>query len=154
MGLRARLGGSARQLAAALAVLLIAAAGAATSVLAGSAGKGGEAGSPVQAWGDNADGEIGHGPRTAEPVRSPVAVEGVSCAVATAVSFHDSYAVLADGHVDAWGADGAQGGLGDGDPGFQEYSYKPVEVPGIASAVQVAAEIPDTYVLLSDGTVD
>ncbi len=134
-----------------LALLVVGATGAATSVFAGATGKGG---SSIQAWGDNADGEIGHGPRTAEPVRSPVAVEGVSCAVATAVSFHDSYAVLSDGHVDAWGADGAQGGLGDGDPGFQEYSYKPVEVPDISNAVQVAAEIPDTYVLLSNETVD
>jgi alpha-tubulin suppressor-like RCC1 family protein len=111
-------------------------------------------GSSLQAWGDNSDGEIGHGPRTGEPVRSPVAVEGISCAVAAAVTFHDSYAVLGDGHVDAWGSDNAQGGLGDGDPGFQEYSYKPVEATGISNAVQIAAEIPDTYVLLSDGTVD
>ncbi len=111
--------------------------------------------SSLQAWGDNADGEIGHGPRTGEPVRSPVAVEGISCAVATAVSFHDSYAVLPNGHVDAWGADNASsGGLGDGDPSFQEYSYIPVEVPGISSAVQIAAEIPNVYVLLSNGTVD
>ncbi|HYB22582.1 MAG TPA: hypothetical protein VED41_02215 [Solirubrobacteraceae bacterium] len=140
----------------ALAVLIVGAAGATTSVLAGGTGKGGEAGSPLQAWGDNTYGEIGHGPRTEEsdPVRSPVSVEGISCAVTAAVSFHDSYAVLGDGHVDAWGADGSQGGLGDGDPGFQEYSYKPVEVPGISNAVQIAAEIPDVYVLLSDGTVD
>jgi alpha-tubulin suppressor-like RCC1 family protein len=147
--------GKGRRLAAAVSVALIAgAAGAATSVFAGATGHGGEAGSPVQAWGDDTYGEIGNGLRTAEPVRSPVAVEGLSCAVATAVTFHDSYAVLPDGHVDAWGADNAQGGLGDGDPGFQEYSGKPVEVPGISNAVQIAAEIPDTYVLLSDGTVD
>jgi hypothetical protein len=75
--------GKGRRLAAAVSVALI--AGAATSVLAGATGHGGEAGSPVQAWGDNTYGEIGNGSRTAEPVRSPVSVEGLSCAVAAAI---------------------------------------------------------------------
>ncbi len=129
---------------------LAGAAGASTTVLAG----GGESGASLQAWGDNAYGEIGHGVRNGEPVRSPVEVQGVACATSAVATYDDSYAVLADGHVAAWGADSTLRGLGDGDPGNVEYSYTPVEVPGISTARRVVADGQDAYVLLANGTVD
>ncbi len=134
-------------------VALVGAAGAATSVLAGT-GASGETGASLQAWGDNAYGQIGHGIRTAEmPARSPVPVEDLSCATSAAVSFEDSYAVLGDGHIDAWGADSSTGGLGDGGAAG-EYSGTALEVPGITGARAVAADIPNTFVVLANGTID
>jgi alpha-tubulin suppressor-like RCC1 family protein len=141
-----------RFVSATLLVALMGAAGAATSVLAGT-GSSGETGASLQAWGDNAYGQIGHGIRTEAPVRSPLPVGELSCATAAAVSFANSYAVLGDGHVAAWGADSAIGGLGDGGAAG-EYSHTPVEVPGITDAMQVAADIPNTFVLLANGTIE
>src|SRR5580704_14820224 len=133
-------------------VALVGTAGAATSVFAGT-GAGGEAGASLQAWGDNAYGQIGHGIRTEAPARSPRPVEELSCASSAAVSFENSYAVLGDGHVAAWGADSSTGGLGDGGAD-SEYSYTPVEVPGITDATAVAADIPNTFVVLANGTIE
>jgi alpha-tubulin suppressor-like RCC1 family protein len=133
-------------------VAIIGAAGAATSMLA-VAGASGTPESSLQAWGDNAYGQIGDGIRTEAPVRSPLPVEDLSCATSAAVSFENSYAVLGDGHVDAWGADSSTGGLGDGGAD-SEYSHIPVEVPGITDATQIAADIPNTFVVLANGTID
>jgi alpha-tubulin suppressor-like RCC1 family protein len=137
-----------------LVVLLVSAAGAATSVLAGGTGKGGgEAGASLQSWGAGTSGQIGDG--TIEGKSTPVAVKGVTCALDTAVSDEDSFAVLGDGKLAAWGSDATvdAGGLGDELHHF-EHSAEPIEVPGISEARQVAADIPDAYVVLANGTVE
>jgi alpha-tubulin suppressor-like RCC1 family protein len=134
-------------------VALAGVAGAATSVLAGAAG-GGELGSSLKAWGADPDGQLGDGQAVRERSVTPVAVSGLTCAVSAAVSDSASFAVLHNGTVAAWGADednqsGSFGDEGDHYP----YSATPVAVPGVTGAVAVAADIPDVFVLLSDGTL-
>jgi alpha-tubulin suppressor-like RCC1 family protein len=128
------------------------AAGTATSVFAG-AGKAGEAGSSLRAWGFGVNGELGNGKLENQPL--PVAVKGIACATSAAASYEDSFAVLADGSVEGWGEDSAVdgGGLGD-NLAHSEHSTEPIEVPGISGAVQVAADIPNVFVVLANGTVE
>jgi alpha-tubulin suppressor-like RCC1 family protein len=135
----------------AVLVALAGAAGMATSVFAGT--EGGEAGSSLSAWGFGSSGELGNGEVNNAP--SPVAVQGVSCATSAAESYEDSYAVLSDGKVYAWGENSAAeaGGLGNGST-MLEHSATPVEVPGISTATQVSASIPNVFVRLANGTID
>ncbi|HTU79783.1 MAG TPA: hypothetical protein VMF09_13595 [Solirubrobacteraceae bacterium] len=136
-----------------LVVLLVGAAGAATSVLAGGAGKGSaEAeGSTLSAWGEDASGELGDGETVTLERRSPVAVKGVSCAVSAAVNETDSFALLKNGTVEAWGADGSEEGELADDGAHAPYSTAPVAVEGVTNAVGIAVDTADVYILLADG---
>lgn len=146
-------GGRRRALLAATLMALTIAAGAAGSVFAGGASRGGETGSSLKAWGEDANGQVGNG-TVSEPIRTPVAVSGVSCAVSAAVSQTDAFAVLQNGTVEAWGADGDNKAGSLGDSGAHEpYSTTPVPVAGVTTAVRVTSDIPDVYVLLANGTI-
>jgi alpha-tubulin suppressor-like RCC1 family protein len=58
----------------------------------------------VLAWGSNAHGQIGNGSTSTEHVRSPVAVSGLTGAVAIALGeAHNGYALTSDGSLWAWG---------------------------------------------------
>ncbi|HTZ85714.1 MAG TPA: hypothetical protein VMB05_03510, partial [Solirubrobacteraceae bacterium] len=144
-----------RSAAIATIVVLVGAAGAATSVLANGVGKGeGNVGASLKAWGSDADGQLGDGAPVTSESRSPVAVSAITCATSVAVSDLDSFAVLGSGTVEAWGADEDNRSGSFGDEGkYSPYSTTPVTVPGITTAVSVTADTPDVFVLLANGTI-
>ena len=111
-------------------------------------------GSSLQAWGEDATGQLGNGMAVTPEIRTPVAVSGISCAVSASVSDLDSFALLSNGTVEAWGADEANksGELGD-NGALYPYSNTPVLVAGITTAIGTAVDTADVYVLLSNGTI-
>jgi alpha-tubulin suppressor-like RCC1 family protein len=101
----------------------------------------------VMCWGEDTDGELGDG--GSNPVNlSPVAVSGLTNAVAIAAGAKHTCAVLQTGHVDCWGADD-QNQLGDG--GGNPSSF-PVDV-GITGAASIAAGSFHTCVVTRNHTV-
>ena len=124
------------------------------------------AGGTVACWGDNADGQLGVG-TSAGPSRcnrdpcsaTPVAVHGIATATQITAGDDHTCALLADGSVDCWGANGdGQLGLGtrrgpqrcSGEP----CATAPVPVRGIAHATAVTAGGSHTCALLLGGSVD
>jgi alpha-tubulin suppressor-like RCC1 family protein len=108
----------------------------------------------MQCWGRNLSGELGNGsfadPMTG-PVGSavPVAVAGMTTAVAISTGAFHTCAVLADGSVQCWGQNGnAQ--LGNG---TVDNAATPVTVPGVTNAIAVAGGGAHTCALRGDGTV-
>ena len=59
----------------------------------------------VQAWGDNQFGQLGDGTNTSSNV--PVSVSGLTNVIAIAAGSFHSLALLSDGTIQAWGANGA-----------------------------------------------
>jgi alpha-tubulin suppressor-like RCC1 family protein len=105
----------------------------------------------VLAWGAGASGQLGNG--TTGASSTPVQVWGVSNAVPTAggVAAGDAHslAVVADGVVLAWGANGS-GQLGNG---TTTAGAAPVVVAGLRGVVAVAAGAGFSMALKADGTV-
>ena len=103
----------------------------------------------VRCWGDNRYGKLGNG--SLSNSTTPVAVTGISTAVAVAASDDDACALLADGTVACWGqySGGVLGGLGvtavAGGP--------PVTVPGVSDAVALAMSVTHSCALRADGTL-
>jgi alpha-tubulin suppressor-like RCC1 family protein len=107
----------------------------------------------MQCWGRNLDGELGTGvmadPSGPPGTATPVAVNGVSNAVAIATGAYHTCAVRSDGTVQCWGLNGnAQ--LGDGT--FTN-SATPLTVAGLSTATAVTGGAGHTCALLRDGTV-
>jgi alpha-tubulin suppressor-like RCC1 family protein len=117
----------------------------------------------VVAWGENTAGQLGDGTHTgpqtcvfvgrasegSEPCSAtPVPVSGVSEATAIAAGSNHNLALLRDGTVVAWGANG-EGQLGDG---TTENSDVPEPVSGLSHVTAIAAAGNDSLALLSDGT--
>jgi alpha-tubulin suppressor-like RCC1 family protein len=108
----------------------------------------------VVAWGYNGFGELGNGERDGPEScpgacsKVPVAVLGLSEVSAVAAGASDSFALLSDGHVMAWGGGGNELGIG----GEQE-SDVPVEVPGLSEVVAISAGYSTTLALLGSGKV-
>jgi alpha-tubulin suppressor-like RCC1 family protein len=103
----------------------------------------------VECWGMNGSGQLGNGTTTRSS--TPVEVQGVTDARQVSVGPGDVCAVLSSGHVDCWG-DNTNGALGTGEQRFS--SELPVEVPGIADAVQIAVGDNHACVVLLTGSVD
>ncbi len=122
----------------------------------------------VMAWGENATGQLGDGtstgPETCEAEgskvacsRTPVAVSGLGEVSALAASGKanggygggHSLALLKNGSVMSWGANGA-GQLGDGNTTGSDV---PVPVSGLSEATAVAAGSGHSLALLRNGTV-
>ncbi len=113
----------------------------------------------VRAWGDNAFGQLGNGNTEVSPV--PVKVEGLGEA-ATAVAGGGEFAIalLKDGRVKAWGANGL-GQLGDGERSGEgaeeeeveaEQERRPVEVKELSGITAIAAGKAYGLALRSNGT--
>jgi len=101
----------------------------------------------VMAWGDNAYGQLGNGTTTDSNI--PVAVTGITNAVAVAAGGFHSAALLSDGTVMTWGRN-SSGQLGDG---ANTGRNTPVAVSDIDNAVAIAAGGVHTLAVLDDGTV-
>jgi len=115
----------------------------------------------VMAWGGNGAGQLGlgspSGPQDCggDPCSTtPVAVPGITNAVAVAASEETSFALLADGTVLAWGYD-AYGDVGDG-AGVGTGCFcvpTPVTVPGVSRAIAIDGDQNSAIALIADGSV-
>jgi len=100
----------------------------------------------VRCWGDNVSGQLGDGTRTT--AKTPVAVAGITTAVAVSSGDFHTCAVLSDRSLRCWGLN-YSGQLGDG-TGWD--SDTPVQVSGISTAVAVSAGVIHTCAVLQNGT--
>jgi alpha-tubulin suppressor-like RCC1 family protein len=103
------------------------------------------AGGGAQCWGDGFFGQLGDGSGLFES-RQPVAVRGLSGAVAISAGTQHTCALLSAGHVVCWGV----GPLGDG---TENDSHVPVAVRGL-SGVRAISAGSGSCAILSSGTVD
>jgi len=101
----------------------------------------------VMTWGDNTYGQLGDDSTDDSDV--PVAVDGITNAVAVAAGGFHTVALLSDGTIKAWGRNNC-GQLGDNS---NTDSDTPVTVTGITNAVAIAAGGLHTLAVLDDGTV-
>ena len=99
------------------------------------------------AWADNAFGEVGDGTTTQR--NTPVAVSGLSGAVAAAGGGYHSLAIKADATVVAWGRNDS-GQVGDGTTTTRT---APVPVSGLSGILVVAGGGYHSLALKNDGTV-
>jgi alpha-tubulin suppressor-like RCC1 family protein len=99
-------------------------------------------------WGYNLRGNLGNGAPGGYRA-TPGPVVGLTGAVAVAGAGNDTYALLADGTVRAWGANNT-GQLGDG---FTGDSAVPRAVYGLTGVTALAASVLGGYALRADGTV-
>ena len=102
----------------------------------------------VWAWGDRAEGAIGHGAASGT-APAPVHVTGVTDVVAIAAGRFHSFAVRDDGSLWAWG-NNFWGQLGNNG---KTTSTIPVEITGITDVIAVAGGSAHSIALKSDGTV-
>ena len=104
----------------------------------------------IDCWGSNGFGQLGTGPAiNASSV--PVSVSGIANATQVATGDEHSCALLATGTVDCWGYN-LYGELGNGS--LMTSSAVPVQVSGIATAIEIAAGDFGACALLADGSVD
>ncbi|QSQ12460.1 RCC1 domain-containing protein [Myxococcus landrumensis] len=117
-----------------------------------------DAGGSVWTWGENSDGQLGHGtppepgqPQTPVASMSPSAarVPGLTGAVAIAAGYTHGLVLMEDGTVRAFGAND-EGQLGDGTTTSRDYA---LPVPGVTDAVKVVAGSAHSAALKRDGTV-
>jgi alpha-tubulin suppressor-like RCC1 family protein len=102
----------------------------------------------VRSWGFNIVGQLGNG-QSVNDARVPVAVSGLTGVTAIAAGGSSAYAVLADGHVRAWGS-GEFGELGNG---ALKNKATPVQVSGLIGVTAIVGGLASAYALRSDGYV-
>jgi len=110
----------------------------------------------ARCWGENDYGQLGNGtsagPETCHGLAcstTPVAVAGLSDAIAVSVGYNFACALLSGGTVKCWG-DGTQGQLGNG---AMAVSLTPVAVAGLTAATAIATGDYSACALLADGSV-
>ncbi len=105
----------------------------------------------VRCWGANDFGQLGNGSITVNsPTPTPVAVSGITTAVAISAGGWHTCALLGDGTVRCWGRNDF-GQLGNG---TTTLSPTPVAVTGITTAVAAETFLFHTCAILRDGTLD
>jgi alpha-tubulin suppressor-like RCC1 family protein len=102
----------------------------------------------VRCWGRNDDSQIGPAALRGLDQLTPVAVSGITNAVAVTAGRAHSCALLVDGTVRCWGKNG--GNLGDGTNVDRPF---PVQVIGLARVVAIAAGTNHTCAIGADGLV-
>jgi alpha-tubulin suppressor-like RCC1 family protein len=106
--------------------------------------------SVAKAWGAGAEGQLGNGTSGEGNISNvPVAVSEVSGVAAVSGGGRHSLALLENGTVVAWGANG-KGQLGNGTTNMSDV---PVAVSALTGVVAVSAGNRHSLALLSDGTV-
>jgi hypothetical protein len=100
----------------------------------------------VKCWGASDFGVLGDG--ASGDTSTPVAVGGISDAIAIAVGGSHACALLSAGTVRCWGANN-RGQLGNGSA--DESSPAPVGVTGISDATAISGSFDQTCALLSTG---
>ena len=112
-----------------------------------------KSGGSVAAWGENFDGQLGNGGPPGDS-NVPVAVQGLTTAVAVSAGQQHSLALLSGGTVMAWGDNGFDElGQSDGIGGIGS-SNSPVRVPGLSGVSAISAGGLFSLALLAGGTVD
>ena len=117
----------------------------------------------VLSWGENGEGQLGHGPvgtfprpgQAMPPVPSPRAVVGLSGVTQIVAGTRFAIALRDDGTVVAWG-DGQLGALGDGKGTGSGSHYAvpfPRPVTGLSNVVGIAAGYSFGLALRNDGSV-
>lgn len=101
----------------------------------------------IYAWGGNEHGQLGNGASAAS--NTPVAVSGLTGAVAVAGGRDYSLSLDSEGTVWAWG-NNQYGQLGDGDAGSRN---SPLRITGLRDVVAVAGGWSHALAVKSDGTV-
>ncbi len=108
-------------------------------------------GGTAKCWGRNGHGQLGNGEEAVfTHTTTPVAVSGLSGAVAITAASEHTCAVLGDGTARCWGS-GASGKLGNGMTGLFTQAT-PVAVSGLSNAVAISAHSQHTCAVLGDGT--
>ena len=104
----------------------------------------------VLCWGANHSGQIGNGV-VGSPQLVPVAVTGLTGAVAIMAGFHGNCALRGDGAVLCWGAN--SDGSGGTDPHVANPIATATVVNGISGAIAISMGTRHTCALRADGTV-
>jgi alpha-tubulin suppressor-like RCC1 family protein len=102
----------------------------------------------VLAWGQNTRGQLADGTTTSR--NSVAVIAGLTGITQLAAGWAAEYALKSDGTVWAWG-DNAAGQLGQGSVGG--YRSSPVQVPGLAGIVAIAADQNEAWAVSADGSL-
>ncbi|WP_191837717.1 RCC1 domain-containing protein [Catellatospora chokoriensis] len=89
----------------------------------------------VRGWGDNSRGQVGNGEAGTTPVPTPTPVVGLTGAKLVNAGGFASLAILANGRVKGWGANG-DGQLGDGTTVTPRLS--PVDAVGLTGVIDIS----------------
>jgi alpha-tubulin suppressor-like RCC1 family protein len=100
----------------------------------------------VKCWGENDEGEVGNGTET-DPVRTPVAVKGLSGVTAIGLGSSHACALLADTSVKCWGITSYRWGNEEGN------SSTPVAVKGLSGVTAITIGGSHSCALLADTSV-
>lgn len=106
-------------------------------------------GGTVKCWGRNNAGQLGNGTKTTDPTVKPVAVPGITDAIAVSAGVEYACALRAGGTVVCWGS-GASGVLGNG---TTDDKLAPTPVSNLTDVTEIAAGFSATCALKKDGTV-
>jgi alpha-tubulin suppressor-like RCC1 family protein len=117
----------------------------------------------VRSWGENGDGQLGHGPagtfprpgQAMPPVPTPARVVGLTGVTQVVAGMRFALALRSDGTVVAWG-DGHLGALGDGKGTGSGSHYAvpfPRPVTGLSRVIGIAAGYSFGLALRDDGSV-